>query len=71
MIPIEAIARVAEVFDRFNNAFDPNSGEARQAEDQFNAAVCSLHAAHAADVDFHAFRYELVARCRKYLAKNR
>ena len=70
MIPPEVIAELAELFDRFNNAFDPTGEEAKRAEDQFHARLYTLHTAHAADVDFRTFRYELVARCRQYLARN-
>jgi len=70
MISKEIIAELAELFDRYNNAFDPTSREARQAEDQFHAKLYSLHATHAPEVDFRTFRYELIARCRQYLAKN-
>lgn len=66
----EVIAELAELSDRYNNAFDPTSVDAVQAEDQFNARLYSLHAIHGADVDFRSFRYELIAQCRKYLANN-
>jgi len=39
MIPKEVIAELAELFDRFNNAFDPTSDEAKHAEDQFHARI--------------------------------
>jgi hypothetical protein len=70
MISKEVIAELAALFDQYNNAFDPTGGDAERAEDQFNAKVYALHPAHAADVDFRAFRYGLIAQCRKYLAKN-
>lgn len=70
MIPVEVIAELAELFDSFNNAFDPASAAARQAEEEFYARTNALHVAHAADIDFSVFRYELVSQCRQYLAKN-
>jgi len=70
MISKEVIAELAELFDSFNNAFDPASAVARRAEDEFFARMSALHAAHAADIDFRAFRYELISQCRQYLAKN-
>jgi hypothetical protein len=33
--------------------------------------ISSLHAAHASDVSFSEFRYELIRNCRDYLRKNR
>ena len=70
MIPKEVIAELAELFDRFNNAFDPTSAESKRAEDAFNAKIYLLHATHAPDVDFRVFRYEMISRCRKFLMKN-
>ena len=70
MISKEVMAKLAEMFDRYNNALDPTSEDALRAEDEFNAKIHSLHADHAANVDFRAFRYELIAQCRKYLSKN-
>jgi hypothetical protein len=70
MIPKEVIAELAQLFDRYNSAFDPTSPGAKQAEAEFHARLDSLHATHAPDVDFRTFRYEVVARCRQYLARN-
>ena len=71
MISVEHIARLAEFFDRYNNALDPLSEDCRQAKVQFDELAESLHAAHAPDVNFLDFRYELVRQCRDYLRKNR
>ena len=71
MIPKEAIAELAELFDRFNNAFDPNSDDAQRAEDQFHAKLYALHTAHAAGIDFRVFRYDVISRCRQFLCKNK
>ena len=70
MISQETIAEAAELFDRFNNSLDPGSPETERAEHEFNAKIYALHSAHASEVDFRLFRYELIAACRKYLAKN-
>jgi len=70
MISRETIAEMAELFDRFINALDPNSPEAQRAEELFNERACSLHAAHAPEIKFQTFRYELLSECRKYPAKN-
>ncbi len=70
MISVEHIAQLAELYDRYNNALDPLSEESSQAKRLFDELVGSLHLAHAADVNFLDFRYELVRRCREYLRKN-
>jgi hypothetical protein len=71
MIPVEAIARLAELFDRYNNALDPFSEDCRRAKREFDEHAANLHAAHAPDLNFLDFRFELVRQCRDYLRKNR
>jgi len=71
MIPGEQIARLAELYDRYNNALDPLSEDCLEARRIFAELATNLHTTHAADVSFLAFRYELVSRCRDYLRKNR
>ena len=60
MIPVEQIARLAELFDHYNNALDPLSEDCLLAKQQFDESVSCLHSAHAPDVNFYDFRYELV-----------
>ena len=71
MISVEHIARLAEFFDRYNNALDPLSEDCRRAKSQFDELADRLHAANAPDVMFLEFRFELVRQCRDYLRKNR
>jgi hypothetical protein len=71
MIAVEQIARLAELFDRYNNALDPFSADCRLAQQQFDDLVESLHADHAPETKFLDFRFELVRQCRDYLRKNR
>jgi hypothetical protein len=71
MIPVEQIARLAELYDRFNNALDPFSEECRRAKDELEASISNLHSAHASDVSFSEFRCELIRHCREYLRKNK
>lgn len=71
MIRVEQIARLAELFDRYNNALDPLSEDARQAKGNFDGLTESLHSTHAPDLQFANFRYELVRDRREYLRKNR
>ena len=70
MLPKEVIAELAETFDRYNNAMDPTSEDAGRAEDEFHAKAYALHAIHAPKIEFRTFRYEMIAQCRRYLAKN-
>ena len=71
MIPVEQIARLAELYDRFNNALDPASEDCRTAKRELDELVERLHATHAPDVSYLDFRYQLVSHCREYLRKNR
>ncbi len=70
MISRETIAEMAELFDRFMNALDPDGPEAQKAEELFHEKASALHAVHGPDLGFAIFRYELMSECRKYLAKN-
>lgn len=70
MIPVEQIARIAELFDDYNNALDPLSESCQAAKRQFDESCSRLHTTHAADLKFLDFRYELVRQCRDYLRKN-
>jgi hypothetical protein len=71
MIPAATIARVAELYDRYNNALDPVSADCREAKRQFDDVVEALHVTHAPELVISEFRFELVSRCREYLRKNR
>jgi hypothetical protein len=71
MIPVEQLAPLAELYDRYNNAFDPLSQDCREAKAEFDQTLASLHAAHAADLKFSDFRIGLIRNCRDYLRKNR
>lgn len=71
MISVEQIARLAELYDRYNNALDPLSEDCLRAKQQMDELIESLHTTHAPDVNFCDFRYELIGHCREYLRKNR
>jgi len=58
MISVEHIARLAELFDRYNNALDPFSEDCRQTKRGFDELVGNLHATHAPEVKVPEFRYE-------------
>ena len=71
MILVEQIARLAELYDRFNNALDPFSEECRRAKAELETSISHLRSAHASDVSYSEFRYELIRNCRDYLRKNK
>ena len=60
---------MAELFDRFINALDPNGEEAQTAEHQFNQKAEALHSTHAPEIEFRTFRYELFRECREIPGK--
>ena len=70
MIPVEQIARLAELYDRYNNALDPLSVSCRAAKREFEELTVNLHTVRALDVSFPEFRCELIRHCREYLRKN-
>ena len=71
MIPVEQIARLAEYYDRYNNALDPFSNDCLLAKRQFHEFASSLHSSHAPDINFVDFRLELIRHCREYLHRGR
>jgi hypothetical protein len=71
MIPLERIAQLAELFDRYNNALDPLAETTMEAKVAFEQMVDALHTVYAADIDPRLFRYELIKQCREYLRKNK
>ena len=71
MIPVEQIAQLAELYDRFINALDPFSEDCSRAKAELETSITNLHSAHASDVTFSEFRYELIRNCREYLRKNK
>ena len=58
-IPVEQIARLAELYDLFNNALDPSSERCRAAKTEFEELAIRLHASRASELPFLEFRYEL------------
>ena len=64
------IAGLAELYDRYANAFERLSPDRLQARRQFFARLETLYEQEGAGVDFEAFRFEMVKRCKDYLKKN-
>ncbi|MCI0626375.1 MAG: hypothetical protein L0387_32815 [Acidobacteria bacterium] len=70
MIDVGEIAKLAELYDRYAHAFERLSLDRLQARRQFFARLEILHQQEGAGVDFEAFRFEMVKRCKEYLQKN-
>ena len=71
MISREQLARLAELYDQYQNSLRPLAPARTEAGHAFKELLASLHAAHAADVPFDQFRRESINRCREYLRKNK
>ncbi len=71
MISREQLARLAELYDQYQNSLQPLSVKRAEAGRAFKELLGGLHASHAADVPFDHFRRETVERCRQYLRKNK
>ena len=70
MIDAGDIAKLAELYDRYANAFERLSPDRLQARRQFFARLETLYQQEGAIVEFEVFRFELVKRCKEYLMKN-
>ena len=70
MIDTGDIAKLAELYDRYANAFERLSPDRLQARRLFFARLETLHEQEGAGVDFEKFRFEMVKRCKDYLKKN-
>ena len=70
MIDSQAIANLAELYDRYANALDRKSPDRAMARRQFLARLESLYQQESSRVTYEAFRFEAVKRCKEYLRKN-
>ena len=70
MIHPADLAALAELYDRYANAIERLSPDRLQARRQFLARLEALHQQEGGGIDFEAFRYEAVKRCKDYLKKN-
>jgi len=71
MISREQLARLAELYDRYQNSLRPLASERREAGRAFKELLANLHSAHAADIPFDSFRRQTIERCRDYLRRNK
>lgn len=71
----ESLAELAELFDRFEFAFDPRSTAAKEAESQFQSRVLRIFDERVLPRYPHlplpVFYCRLKSLCRVYLKKNR
>ncbi len=67
--------RLAELLDQFENALDPDSTSAKEAEAEFNHLVDALFTSvvqqNYPDIKFGAFRAHVRLNCLRFLAKER
>ena len=70
MIDSGEIAQLAELYDRYANAFERLSPDRSQARRQFYARLEMLFEREGKGVSYEAFRFEMVKLCKAYLAKN-
>ena len=62
MIELSELGSLAELYDRYANALDPQSPDRERAKHQFYARIEMLYEQEGAGVEFRAFRRELVRR---------
>ena len=70
MIQPPDLEALAELYDRYANAIERLSPDRLAARRQFFARLEALYEREGAGVDYEAFRYEIVQRCKQYLKKN-
>ena len=68
------LAELADLFDKFEFAFDPRSTAAKEAESRFEDRVRQLFEEKVLKthpgLDFTIFNFKLRSHCRLYLRKN-
>ncbi|PWU09050.1 MAG: hypothetical protein C5B50_28285 [Verrucomicrobia bacterium] len=70
MIGGDDIAGLAEIYDRFANAFERTSKDRLQARRKFFARLEMPYEREGRGVAYDGFRFEMVTRCKEYLRKN-
>ena len=70
MINPADIAALAELYDRYANAFERTSPDRLQARRQFYARLEMLYDQEGRNVSYDAFRFEMVKFCKEFLRKN-
>lgn len=67
MIPTEALAQLAGLFDRFANHLDPLSDDWKQRKKEYLETLSEFHQRFGADVPFEDFRREAQRACFRWL----
>lgn len=70
MIGPADIAALAELYDRYANAFERTSPGRLQARRQFYARLEILYEQEGRNVSYDAFRFEMVKLCKEFLRRN-
>lgn len=70
MISPADIAALAELYDRYANAFERSSPDRLQARRQFYARLEMLYEQEGRNVTSDAFRFEMAKLCKEFLRKN-
>ena len=70
MISAGEIAALAELYDRYANAFERTSSDRLRARRQFYARLEMLYEQEGRNVNYDAFRFEMVRLCKEYLRRN-
>ena len=70
MISARDIAALAELYDRYANAFERTSLDRLVARRQFYARLEMLYELEGQGVSYDAFRFEMVKLCKEFLEKN-
>jgi hypothetical protein len=63
MIPAEALAQLAGLFDRFANHLDPLSDDWKQRKKEYLDALADFHQRYGSDILFEDFRREAQRAC--------
>ena len=70
MISPGEIVALAELYDRYANAFERTSPDRLQARRQFYARLEMLYELEGKGLAYDAFRFEAVKLCKEFLRKN-
>lgn len=71
MISPDQLAKLAELYDQYQNSLCPLDPERASAGIAFKEYLGILHSTHAADIAFDSFRREAILCCRDFLRKNK
>jgi hypothetical protein len=70
MISPADIAGLAELYDRYANAFERTSPDRLKARRQFYARLETLYEQEGRNVSYENFRFEMVKLCKEFLRRN-